>query len=117
LKNAVFQQTVRKLLTINNTIFAGTQSGIFLSADNGENWKSGNDGLESFDIISLNYDKKYIYCTTNYEVYRASLSYFGITDVEVTKPLQESELMIYPNPAGDYIEMNVETHGRASLLC
>ncbi len=45
-------RTVNTFLTVGNTIFAGTESGVFVSTDYGITWTSSNNGIKA-DILSM----------------------------------------------------------------
>ncbi|MBK9246625.1 MAG: hypothetical protein IPM69_00555 [Ignavibacteria bacterium] len=69
--NAGFiDRTVYTFITVGNTIFTGTESGVYLSSDNGISWASSNIGI-SASIISFTVQGTNIYAGSRYngEVY------------------------------------------------
>ena len=100
-------RSIISLASNNNHIFAGTQDGIFLSKDKGYNWKAENDGLLEVPVKTLMITDEYIYAGTDGRgIYSAKLSEFGTTDVNEFADI-DNEILIYPNPAEDYITINL----------
>lgn len=100
-------RSIISLASNNNHIFAGTNDGIFLSKDNGNNWKAENDGLFKVPVKALTITDEYIFAGTDGRgIYSAKLSEFGTTDVNEFSEI-DKEIMIYPNPAEDYISINL----------
>jgi photosystem II stability/assembly factor-like uncharacterized protein len=105
------------LAAFENNIFAGTENkGIYLSKDSGATWEQINTGLETTSISEMLVAFPFVYAATNnMGIFRARLADFGLTEVEESHIPNNSELTIYPNPAGDYIEIDVRANGGSPL--
>ena len=58
-----------------NTLFVGgIGEGLFVSFDEGKNWDTFNEGLETKNISSIEIDDEYIYAGTYGHVYKRPLS-------------------------------------------
>ncbi len=68
---------------VNNAFVIGTRTmGIFFSLDEGKTWIEFNEGIPEMNILSLGYDKYYLYAGTEYSsVSRRSLNQMKIPDV------------------------------------
>jgi photosystem II stability/assembly factor-like uncharacterized protein len=88
--------------------------GVYLSSDNGLNWITKNDGLENLKVSTFSLIDDYIFVGTNSGAYgtigndaifKAKISDM-ITDVKENKEAKSN--IIFPNPAIDYIEIDLE---------
>jgi hypothetical protein len=104
------QQNIRGIIKIKNTIIIGSYDyGVFYSTDDGATWNEYNEGLNCKKIGSIGYNSKYVFIASETKgcgLYRASLSNFGISDVEDIYP---NEVTISPNPTSDYIEIDMNS--------
>lgn len=64
--------TINSLVILNSLIFAGTQFGIFLSEDSGNNWHSVNNGLDNTNITTMISKGDFLFAGTSSEIYRSS---------------------------------------------
>jgi len=88
---------------------------VYHSTDKGNSWALVNNGLTNTSINSIASNKSNIYVGTgNGGVYRAYLSSFGINDVK-EKNILNDELVISPNPCGDYIDLDVKSESKIDL--
>ncbi len=72
---------INTVAVIGNTVFAGTSEqvashktvpntgGVFISTDNGKNWKPSNEGLEERDLQDLSVSGKNIFASTRHSTY------------------------------------------------
>jgi len=88
------------LVISGSNIFAGTESGVFLSSNNGSSWAAVNNGLPTnTTVLSLAITGDTLFAGTyGAGVWKHSLSDI-ITGTEKTINNNESNVMIYPNPA------------------
>ncbi len=56
---------VRTLVSIGNTLFAGTQLGVFASTDNGNTWQLRNTGLTVVSTLALTTDGNKLYASSS----------------------------------------------------
>src|SRR3989339_55845 len=86
--------------------------GLFLSTDNGESWTEINSGMTNTCIGNLAIKDDYIFASTAIGVFKAKLSDFELNDIE-EKPVTNSDgFYISPNPADDYISINLQDIAR-----
>lgn len=91
--------------TFGTTVFAGTDNGVFSSSNNGALWNNINTGLIDTSITAINVSNNYLWAgTTGHGVWKRQLSQI-ITGVDAST--ENSELIIYPNPADAYIHIRV----------
>jgi N-acetylneuraminic acid mutarotase len=57
-------RAVRALTTSGSDLYAGTDSGVFLSANNGANWTCVSDGLANHDVRSVAVIGNYLFAST-----------------------------------------------------
>jgi photosystem II stability/assembly factor-like uncharacterized protein len=87
-----------------NYVFAATSdSGIYLSSDNGQNWRQKNEGMEIFntkDIESIAAGTDYLYAgTTENSVWKRSISeIIGIQNISTEIPNKFKLEQNFPNP-------------------
>jgi len=101
-----------------NNIFAGSSCGTYLSTDKGNSWMLTNtgsgsycDGVESFIVNGV-----YVFALTNQSgIFRAKLSDFGITNIDVKEDNQYNETIIYPNPASSSVRVKYESASISKL--
>jgi photosystem II stability/assembly factor-like uncharacterized protein len=72
--DTIFLETIRAITISGNYIFVGTNKGIFVSSNNGDNWFPKNNGLPKFDslkedVLSFAVSGNDIYASTRYGVY------------------------------------------------
>jgi photosystem II stability/assembly factor-like uncharacterized protein len=97
---------------IGSYIFAGNEFGVYLSKDSGNNWAWDTLGL--LRVTSITIGDSLIFIGAERGIYRAKLSDFGITGVE-DGDRSEDSIKIFPNPACDFIEINVGNRQACSL--
>lgn len=86
-----------------NTIWAGTEIGLFESSDNGVSWHYANSGLPAVSIWQMDIvDGHVIMATHGRGVWTADL---GIVNIQPVQQ-QEAQLQVYPNPASDNITIS-----------
>ena len=96
----------RDLITVKNTIFIATNSGVLTSEDFGNTWYDNNSGLKSFDCLTLaKLADNSLYVGLNSDVvYRSTIA----TKVDENPRTEiQSDFFIQPNPATDFIEISV----------
>jgi len=97
---------VFSLAITGNNIFAGTNDGVFLSTDYGENWRylglKTPYSMDDYLVYCLVIDGEDIFAADG-GAFRAKISDL-ITDVKDNAPT--SDISIYPNPASEYIIIN-----------
>jgi photosystem II stability/assembly factor-like uncharacterized protein len=87
-----------------DNIFTATDSGVFLSTDNGANWSS--TGLTNSYVYALAVSDMYLFVgTLGYGVWRRPLSDFGISAVSPVA-LTENSPTSYPNPFSQSTTIN-----------
>ncbi len=91
------------MIFVNNKLFAASDRGIHYSTDHGDSWISITGNLHE-KIYSLAFNNGYLFAAA-YGVYRAKLSDLGITGVEEETAQAVTAPSIFPNPAGEYIEI------------
>jgi photosystem II stability/assembly factor-like uncharacterized protein len=83
-----------------NTIWVGTEIGLFESIDNGLSWHLANNGLPPVSIWQMDVaDGEIIVATHGRGIWSADL---GISDVE-NRIVDEMSFNISPNPANDFL--------------
>lgn len=110
------------LANIGNKLFAGTDSGIFLSLDSGATWNSINDGLPSqASIAGLSIVGKFVFAavvgSTFADVYRRPLSDFdaGVSEYRTVPPTilsvsvgpDGSEILSYTIPSAGPVRISL----------
>jgi len=98
-------------LTIqNNNIFAGTDTGVFMSTINGSSWTSSNAG-HPYILGALTINVNYIFAGSTLGVWRLPLSKLSIKENTL------NNISIYPNPTKDNltIETNSNTEQRLEI--
>ncbi len=94
-------KNVRAIITYGESVFAGTEGGIFLSKDNGKNWQNISAGLGGQYIECLAIKDGYIFAGTNSSsVWKRPLSEI-VTDAkekDESLPVLFSLSQNYPNP-------------------
>jgi len=100
---------ITSLVLRGDAIFASVFSGIYLSVDSGNSWRSISGityppGL-TFSVFTCG---DYIFAGTDKGVYRAKLSDL-ITDVK-DSPTPSDEIALFPNPARDYIGIEISEY-------
>ena len=104
--------TVQTLAMSGNYIFAGTPGGgVFLSTNNGNNWTAINTRLTNTNVNFLSISGDSIFAGTwNSGVFRAKISdLINSTDVQENTEKTKFDFSFFPNPAGDYIEINMNS--------
>jgi photosystem II stability/assembly factor-like uncharacterized protein len=83
-----------------NTIFAGTDLGVFVSRDAGKNWYPFNDGLPNvvIDDIKITPDDIVYAATHGRGMWMSSATLTTVEDAERSRPLQFTLGQNYPNP-------------------
>ncbi len=113
-KNYELENTIILSLIVNsNIVFIGTgvrgssPASVYVSTDYGNNWVNKNIGLspELVLVLALIIRGEYVFAGTDSGIYRAKLS--EITDVEDDE-MASIPLALHPNPASEYIEINIE---------
>ncbi|MEI6090567.1 MAG: T9SS type A sorting domain-containing protein [bacterium] len=95
---------------LDSNIFASTDNGVSLSTNKCESWGKNSEVLPYYatnSVMSLAISGKYIYAgTSEYGIYRAKLSDFGIVDVQ-EKRFNDNIITIQPNPASENITVSL----------
>lgn len=95
-----------------NTIWAGTEIGIFESTDNGASWHYSNSGLPAVSIWQMDIvDGTVIVATHGRGLWTADLGIVNQREVEEDK----IQFEVYPNPASDFITIKSEFEDLATL--
>jgi photosystem II stability/assembly factor-like uncharacterized protein len=104
----VFNNVVFEFLDYEEYLFAATANGLYFSRDNGESWEFIGADLNSLSIYDVEIEDDFIYvCTDGGGIYMAPVSEF------VPASIAEHDLndiIIYPNPAEDYIEITLSNY-------
>ena len=96
-----------------NSIFAGTlNDGVFLSIDNGTNWHNVSIGLTDTAVFALAVSGTNLFAGTKHEVWRRSLSDFGISTVSQLLPSINS-VISFPNPLRESTSIKFSSPDRA----
>ena len=98
-------------------IFAGSYNGaVIKSTDAGDSWENINIGYGKGHVNVLSNSNVYLYAGLELGgIYRAKLSDLGITGVDESSTVNNSEIQVYPNPAGEYLTIDVGTGRDLSL--
>ncbi|MGA2295954.1 MAG: T9SS type A sorting domain-containing protein [FCB group bacterium] len=98
----IFSNYVIPIVVYGDNIIAGTNNGAYISTDNGIYWSEISGGLPNYSIFTLAICNKEVFAGTyGGGVYKAKLSDFGISDVDVgdaKSSTLNNEISIYPNP-------------------
>ena len=98
---------IHSIAVKDNNIFASNDSGIFVSKFDKDIWVKVVEGFPTV-CPTLKVNDEYIFGVTEGQgLYRAKLSDFEFTDV-INKELNDNKFSVYPNPAGDFIEIAVK---------
>ncbi len=88
-----------------HNIFAGNGKGVLLSSDEGVTWNYINDGLVDSVISSILITDEYIFVGAGHiGVFRRRLSEVVSS---VSEPEINEQLLLFPNPAENYFELNI----------
>ncbi len=89
---------VTRFAVYEQTVFAGTEDGVFKTTDNGTTWESVTDGMEHIPVQTIVIQGDYLYAgTTGAATWRRPLSELVITSVNESTPVQ-SGYELFPNP-------------------
>ncbi len=97
-----------------NTIWAGTEIGIFESTDNGETWHFANNGLPAVSVWQLAVmDNQLIVATHGRGIWTADLNLVSTRE----KSSDNKSMNIFPNPASEYfrIEFTDDNYGKLNI--
>ncbi len=98
---------IRALVTDGNNVFVGGEAlasvggdwgGLYLSTNNGSNWRQVNDGLSNHNIGTLLIHGNKIYAGTNGGLNSATISEISSVENEITSSSAFSLFQNYPNP-------------------
>jgi photosystem II stability/assembly factor-like uncharacterized protein len=85
--------------------------GYFLSTDYGKNWTIFDFGSSSITVEAFIVNKDYImFSDACYGAVRAKLSDIISSDVQENKPQKIENIQIFPNPANDFITINLNNY-------
>ena len=83
----------------NGHIFAGTESGVYRSADNGGHWVPFNTGLNKEEVYCIGIDsQEYIFIGTNNGIYRSTQSTTSVEEMSIKLPMAFKLGQNTPNP-------------------
>ncbi|NJK85598.1 MAG: T9SS type A sorting domain-containing protein [Bacteroidales bacterium] len=89
-----------------NIIWAGTESGIFESTDNGQSWHFADNGLPAVSIWQMFVqDNSIVVATHGRGIWSVDLMYVNNPEKEVVEP---SNISCYPNPNRGIFNLSVE---------
>jgi photosystem II stability/assembly factor-like uncharacterized protein len=104
IKNWEFEKPlINSIEVFGNHIFVASDKGIYISTFDSDNWLKVNEGFPTV-CLKLSVNKDYIFGNTEGRgLYRSKLSNFGITAVIEQIHTAINDILIFPNPASDYI--------------
>jgi len=93
-------RSIHSVKKINNNIIVGTDSGIFVSSNNGLNWNSKNEGLDRVsEVKSICVFNNELFIGTIYSICRRNLyEVISIHNISIETPSSYLLGQNYPNP-------------------
>ncbi|MFH1052123.1 MAG: YCF48-related protein [bacterium] len=99
---------INTIASYGRNVFVGGVNGIFLSTNGGNNWISISDGLNYKDIRVISFsDSNVFIANAKGEIFRSKLSDLIVSAEEEPQFNEDSVFEIYPNPATDFIKINL----------
>lgn len=106
--NLPFVPSKRSIGVYENFLLVGTGNGVYFTNNKGQNWRSGNMGLEENDVYEFATIGPYVYASTSVGVYRVEHSYFDdILSVNLNNK-GNPKIHVYPNPTNAIITISTE---------
>jgi hypothetical protein len=85
-------------------LFTGTEKGVYISVNNGSNWRAINEGIENVtEINDLGISGNYLLASTDKGVFRRSISDFATLGIKENADMNCS---ISPNPMSNQLTIN-----------
>ncbi|HNW88922.1 MAG TPA: T9SS type A sorting domain-containing protein [Bacteroidales bacterium] len=104
----VTNYSIRDFASRGTDLFVTTDFGVFATNDFGQHWAAINDGLKNLNVSSIKFLNDTLYVGT----YGNGIWKLSIADIHLNiQEYQQSNnsLMIYPNPASDYIHVSANS--------
>ena len=113
--NQLFGLYVNSLKTIENTIFASTTNGVYLTK-NGNDWLNVSDGLPNGSSVkTVGNDNTYLYASVSGNgIWKRLLSDFNI--IVTSEKVTNNEILIYPNPTAHTLYLNNPENVEVKIL-
>jgi photosystem II stability/assembly factor-like uncharacterized protein len=106
------------LASFESYIFAGTDNGFFIYNGNDNKWIELSTGLTCTRVVSFLVQNDYLLVgTLGGGIFRAKLSDLlkHVVSVDDEPERSPNEISIYPNPAGDIINIQTNTNGKQQI--
>jgi hypothetical protein len=100
--------TIMDITVNNNNIYAATyNAGIFMSNNNGTNWKAVNEGLPTKNILKVIVAGNYLFAATDIGVFKRPLTELTVKNSDIK---EESNCTISPNPVANTLTINASNY-------
>jgi hypothetical protein len=94
---------ISSFISDSKNLLVSTDNGIFFSSNNGILWEKKNSGLDSLFVYNLYFHDDEIWAATRSGIYKMKKDSLYTSIPEIN----DKDFVIAPNPAKDYIEINV----------
>jgi len=92
--------------TIPETLWAGTEIGLFISDDSGKSWRYSDSGLPSVSIWEMKKKGKQVMLATHGRgIWSVNLDEVVSVEEKTVKPAADGGITVYPNPCKDYVNI------------
>jgi photosystem II stability/assembly factor-like uncharacterized protein len=115
--NGLNGHSIITLKTIGNSVLAGLNDGVFYTNNNGDVWNNMCQGLPFAEVTCIGRDDSCVYAGVHgHGVWKRPLSDFAI-DFTGSKIIDlSSNLEVYPNPANDKLNIDLEEKATIEIL-
>ncbi len=100
----VANYSIRDFVSSGSNLFVTSEYGVFVTNDFGQNWVAINNGLKNLNTSSIEIFNDTLYVGT----YGNGIWKHSISDIQLNVRIEQqsdASLIIYPNPASDYIHV------------
>jgi photosystem II stability/assembly factor-like uncharacterized protein len=92
--------------TIAETLWAGTEIGLFVSEDNGKSWWYADNGLPAVSIWDMKMKGRQVMVATHGRgIWSVNMDEVVSAEETTVKPAKDGGITVYPNPCRDYVNI------------